>query len=174
MSDDAKKPLSAEDERIEREIRAGRKFTLAEAIGRAAGDLMKGVSPVSKKRQAELEVGHYLKEHLQDSDGALRRVLLRRVVDSETLLTSGYELPFAALCRVTEALLASEERLRRFVHEVDREWGRLFSERPHFESPGRPPHAEDPYTFTSVRAALTRLAEGLRTGPADQRRDGSA
>src|SRR6476469_612637 len=51
MSNETPKPLSEADAELEREIRAERKFTLAEAIGRMAGPgAMKGVSPVSNKR----------------------------------------------------------------------------------------------------------------------------
>jgi hypothetical protein len=50
------------------------------------------------------------------------------------------------------------------VREADVEWGRVFGERPFFEQEGRPPHPDDPYTLESVRAELTRLAEGLAAG----------
>ena len=54
MRDDNKKSTSPSDDELQREIRAGRKFTLTEAIGRMAGlGAMKGVSPISLKKQAE-------------------------------------------------------------------------------------------------------------------------
>ena len=70
---DANSPDSNEE--IEREIRTNRKFSLSEAIGRMAGGLMKGGSPVTRKRQAELEIDEYLRRHLVDSAGVLRSVL---------------------------------------------------------------------------------------------------
>ena len=63
------------DAEIEREIQTNRKFSLSEAIGRMAGGLMKGGSPVTRKRQAELEIDEYLRRHLVDSGGVLRSVL---------------------------------------------------------------------------------------------------
>jgi hypothetical protein len=149
------------DEEIEREIRSGRRFSISEAIGRSAGDLLKGASPVTRKQQAEFAVEEYLERHLSDPEGALAIVLLRNVTTSSTLLES-YDEPLAALSRVVEALLESEERLERFVKRVDGEWGRIYSERPHFEQQGQPPDANDPYTRGSVRAALSALAESLQ------------
>jgi hypothetical protein len=153
---------SSEEDDLEREIRAHRKFSLVEAIGRMGGDLLKGASPVSGKRQAELAIEHYLRKHLPDAEGALQVVLQRRVKESEILL-KGYEQPFDVLFRVIEYLLDSEERLRRFVGQVDMEWGRLYSERPYFEIEGRSPHAQDPYTLISVRKKLVKLLATLNS-----------
>ena len=161
MSEEPPKRPDPDDAEIEREVRSRRKFSLAEAIGRAGGDLLKGASPVTHKRQAELEIEQYLERRLDDPEGALQLVLLRRVGESESLLTSGDREPLAALARVTERLLGSEERLRAFVRAIDAEWGRIYSERPYFEREGRPPHRKDPYTLASVRDALTRLLEAL-------------
>ncbi len=161
MSDDRRRRVTPEDAELEREIRAQRKFSIAEAIGRAGGDLMKGASPVTRKRQAEFEIEHYLESHLDDPEGALLVVLLRRTRESAVLLTPGFEDPLAALAKVTEAIVGSEGRLRRFVRAIDAEWGRIYSERPYFERSGSSPHRDDPYTTSSVRQALTRLLEEL-------------
>ena len=149
-----------EDDELEREIRAQRKFSLAEAIGRMGGDLLKGASPVTGKRQAELVLERYLRKNLSDAEGALQVALQRRLKESEVLL-KGYDQPFDVLSRLLESLLDSEERLRRFVGQVDAEWGRLYSERPYFEIEGRSPHPQDPYTFDSVRDQLARLLADL-------------
>jgi len=152
---------------LEREIRAERKFSLAGAIGRLGGGrLMKGASPVTRMRQAELEIKLFLEEHLADAEGALSVVLKRQVRDSDILLAAGYEQPLGALVQVAERILSSEERLQSFVHEVDAEWGRMYLERPHFEEPGQPPDRTDPYTFTSVRVQLSLLLDKLSSRPA--------
>ena len=53
MSDHPDKQRSEADAELEREIRKGRKFTLAEAIGRLAGPgAMKGESPIARMQQA--------------------------------------------------------------------------------------------------------------------------
>ena len=162
MSEEEPKPPSDEDAELEREIRSQRKYSLTEAIGRAAGDLMKGASPVTSKRQAELTIEQYLDGHLADSAGALLIVLQRRVRESEDLLERSYERPLEALAVVTEHILESPARLRGFVRQVDAEWGHLYSEQPYFELGETPPRPGDPYTLDSVRDALTALLEGLR------------
>ena len=163
MSDGEQKPPGRQDAELEREIRAGRKYSLADAIGRiGGGDLLKGASPVTRKRQAALEIERYLERHLIDADGALEFVLLRRVAESAILLEMNYDQPLAALGLVVERILHSEERLRYFVREVDAEWGRMQHERPLFETAGRPADRDDPYTFASVRSKLSRLAEKPR------------
>jgi len=165
MSEKKEEPTPPEDADLEREILLGRKFSLEEAIGRlGGGNLMKGASPVTLKRQAELQLERYLESHLIDAEGALKIVLLRRVTEGEILLKMGYQEPLTALALFVEQMLSSEERLRDFVNDVDAQWGRSYYERPHFERQGRPPDPDDPYTFASVRVTLTELFEELRSG----------
>jgi hypothetical protein len=161
MNEDQPKKPSDADADLEREIRADRKFSLTEAIGRmAGGGAMKGVSPVTGKRQAELEIGEYLNRHLIDAAGALGVVLLRRVRESAILLAK-YDQPLTALACCIQHLLDSDALLKDFVCEVDVEWGRIYDERPYFEREGFPPDPDDPYTTESVRLALSRLIAKL-------------
>jgi len=163
MSEDKKERPAGEDAEIEREVRLGRKFSLAEAIGRIGGSgVLKGASPVTRKRQAELEIERYLEGHLVDGQGALEVVLLRRVRESEMLFKMGYDQPLTVLALFCERILGSEGFLQDFVRDVDAEWGRIYLERPHFQKEGRPPDPEDPYTFSSVRKALSGLVAKLR------------
>ncbi|MCP4201704.1 MAG: hypothetical protein GY769_07195 [bacterium] len=164
MSEEFRKKGTPEDAELEREVRSKRKFSLAEAIGREGADLMKGASPVTLKRQAELEIEQYLESHLEDAEGALRVVLVRRVTESEILLAANYENSLPAMARVAQGILSSGTGLRRFVRAIDAEWGRIYSERPYFERDGVPPHRKDPYTVSSVRAALLQLLEALGRG----------
>ena len=161
MSDDQIK--SEADAELEREIRAGRKFSVAEAIGRLAGPgAMKGVSPIARQQQAEAEIQEYLSRNLPDSGGVLRGVLFRQVKESELFL-KGFEQPLAALSGCLQRILQFDYLLTELVREADVEWGRVFGERPHFEKPGQPPHPDDPYTLASVRAALTELLGRLKS-----------
>jgi len=154
---------SPKDKDIEREIRKNRKFSIVEAIGQiAGGDFMKGGSPVSRKRQAELVVEEYLRRHLVDSGGVLRIVMLRRL--GESLINADYEQPLAALAEYIPGVLASEHLLEELVRDADAEWGRVQDERPYFQGPGRAPHPDDPYTIGSVRLTLSQLREALASG----------
>ena len=160
MSEKLNSRAGDRDEEIEREIRLHRKFSLADAIGQVSGgDLMKGGSAVTRKRQAELEVEEYLRRHLVDPGGVLRIVMLRRA--GEHLLNADYGQPLAALAEYIAGVLASEHLLAELVREADAEWGRVLGERPYFQAPDCPPHPDDPYTIESVRLALSHLRQAL-------------
>ena len=163
MSGDNPERSTEADADLQREIRAERKFTLAEAIGRMGGPgMMKGASPVSGMQQAVAEIQSYLSRH---SGGDLPCVFLRHVKESELLL-HGFRQPLVVLADCVQKVLDSEYLLKELVREADVEWGREFGERPYFEKDGCPPHPDDPYTLESVRAALTRLARALAAGEA--------
>jgi len=149
------------EEELLRESLVGRKFSIEEAIGRLAGPgMMKGVSPITGKEQADAVIFEYLRLQLEDVQGALATVLYRDVKESEILL-AGYERPLVALAGYVQQVLDSEFALKEFVREVDVEWGSVYGERPFFEIEGRTADAADPYTFASVRSKLTLLVEGL-------------
>lgn len=160
--DDAREQQAKTNAEIEREIRAERKFSLADAIGRMAGPgAMKGISPVTRKRQAEAELQAYLNRHVTDSGGVLTALLLRYVTQGDLLLEH-LDQPLVALASQIERALASDYRMQELVRTADAEWGRTVGERPYFDREGQPPHPDDPYTAESVRAVLTQLLESLR------------
>ena len=164
MSDNKDTQRSEADAELEREIRKERKFTLAEAIGRLAGPgAMKGVSPVTRKQQAAVEIENWLRHHMSAGNGELQVILLRRVAGSELLLNN-FEQPLIVLAAFCQQVLDSDYLLTELVREADVEWGRVQGERPYFEREGSPPHPDDPYTFESVRKTLAGLIEQLRAG----------
>ena len=95
----------------------------------------------------------YLKEHLSDTSGALRTVLLRRLASSEHL-DGRYDQPLQFLADGLQHVLASEERMRDLVTDADIEWSRITGERPFFEKEGKSPHPDDPYTLLSIQTTL--------------------
>src|SRR5215831_17636241 len=112
MSDDHPKPSAEADAELERAIRAERKFTLSEAIGRLAGPgMMKGVSPITRKEQAVVEIREYLGRHLADAGGVLPAVLLRQVRESELLLNA-FDQPLVVLAGYVRQVLDSGYRLK--------------------------------------------------------------
>jgi hypothetical protein len=164
MSDSQDEGGSQAGADLEREIRQGREFNLAEAIGRLAGPgAMKGASPVARLQQAEVEIESWLRRHLADAAGALQVALLRRIAGSELLLEN-YDRPLVALAGCCQQVLGSDYHLKELVREADTEWGRVFGERPHFEREGSPPHPDDSYTVESVRSALSELVRQLAAG----------
>jgi len=161
MSERGETDPSGEHADLEREIRADRKFSLSEAIGRmAGGGMMKGASPVSPARQAELVIDDYLRRHLADAGAALGSVVLRRVARSDLLLADPHR-PLVVLAQYLQRVLGSDYLLHDVVRDADVEWGRLLAERPYFQREGRSPHPDDPYTIESVRLTLSRLIESL-------------
>ena len=146
---------------LEREIRQGRSFSMAEALGRMAGPgVMKGASPISLRQQAQATVAGLVKERLRDPVGVLADVLIREAQES-ALLLDHYDQPQRALVAFVRQVLDSEGLLAELVRETDAQWGRVFGERPYFEREGRAPHPDDPYTIASVRTALQELLAAL-------------
>jgi hypothetical protein len=161
MTQPSKQSRSQADAELEREIREGRQFTLAEAIGRLAGPgALKGASPLTGMQQAELEIGSWLRGHLADAAGALEAVLHRRVKESDLLLNN-HDQPLVVLAACCRQILASDYQLRELVRDADIEWGRVMVERPHFDRESSPPDPHDPYTIDSVRSALAALLKDL-------------
>jgi hypothetical protein len=166
MGDEQPTRPTEADAELEGLIRAERKFSLTEAIGRMAGPgAMKGVSPVDRRQQAVAEIEEYIKRHLADAAGVLTGALHRQVRESELLL-KGYEQPLVVLAGYVRLILGSEYALKELVRAADVEWGRVFGERPYFERDGSPPDPDDPYTLESVRTALTQLVAVLTAGGA--------
>jgi hypothetical protein len=164
MRDNKDTQRSEADAELEREIRKGREFTLAEAIGRMAGPgAMKGVSPVTRKEQAAVEIENWLRQHMPAGNGELQVVLLRFMKGSEFLLNN-FEQPLVVLAACCQRVLGSDYLLKELVREADVEWGQVRGERPYFETEGSPPHPDDPYTFESVRKTLAGLVEQLGAG----------
>ena len=163
MSENRDATPAGEDENLEREVRVDRKFSLSEAIGRmGGGDLMKGASPVSRKRQAELAIEDYLRRHMTDGGGVLGGVVLRQI--GESLLRADYDQPLAVLADYIRHVLGTEHLLEDLVRETDAQWGRVFGERPYFQQAGRLSDPDDPYTIDSVRITLSQLIEKLAAG----------
>jgi hypothetical protein len=161
MSDKEKKQRSEEDAALEREIREGRKFNLAEAIGRLAGPGgLKGVSPVPRKQQAVVEIENSLSQHMPAGNGELKMILLRSIEGSEIFLNN-FEQPIVALAAFCRQVLDSDYLVKELAREADVGWGRAQGERPFFEKEGTPPHLNDPYTVESVRSILTGLVKQL-------------
>jgi hypothetical protein len=165
MSDNKDGRRSGEDAGLEREIRKGRKFTPADALGRLAGPgAMKGESPIARPQQAEAEIESWLRSHLADAGGPLRAVLHRDVKGSELLLNN-FDRPLDVLAGSCQRVLDSDYLLKKeLVRDADIEWGRVMGERPYFEREGPPRHTDDPYTVESVRDALSGLLEQLAAG----------
>lgn len=160
MHDDNKHDPPDGEDGLEDEIRRGRPFDLAEAIGRAGAGALKGASPVAPTRQALMAIRARLETGLADTEGSLTRTILARLEADTPLLGRHLDQPAAALAEFLDRVLGTPGELGALVRDADARWGRDYAERPHFESAGAP-HPDDPYTEAGVRALLTELRRGL-------------
>ena len=155
------KQEKAKNQAIQREILAGRKFSLAEAIGREGGDFLKGESPVPKLVQATTEIKTFIAINLQDSSGALQAVLQTWISTDEAGVSRNLDSPLQALKQMLDKIVDNSELLYELVRQVDFEWGKMYDERPYFQSPGQTPHPDDEYTHESVEEKLKSLRNKL-------------
>lgn len=146
---------------IQKEILAGRSFSLAEVIGREGGSFLKGESPVPKLLQAKAEVNLFIDRNLTDSSGALKAVLQTLVASDDACISRNLDSPLCALREFLEALVSNPQLLYELVKQVDAKWGEFFGERPYFQQPGQVPHPEDEYTHESVHQQLAELLNQL-------------
>ncbi|MDJ0599418.1 MAG: hypothetical protein QNJ37_11320 [Crocosphaera sp.] len=151
----------AKNKAIQKEILAGRKFSLAEAIGREGGDFLKGESPVPKLVQATTEINTFIALNLQDSSGALQAVLQTWVSTNEAEVSQNLDYPLQALQQMLDEIINTSELLYELVRQVDFKWGQMYDERPYFQSPGQLPHPDDEYTHESVEEKLRSLLNKL-------------
>ncbi|CCQ58634.1 MULTISPECIES: hypothetical protein [Crocosphaera] len=155
------KEKQGKNEAIQREILAGRKFSLAEAIGREGGDFLKGESPVPKLVQATTEINTFIAINLQDSSGALQAVLQTWISTDEAGVSKNLDSPLTALKQMLDNIIDNSELLYELVRQVDFQWEKMYDERPYFQSPGQPPHPDDEYTHESVEEKLKSLLTKL-------------
>ena len=143
----------------EKEIRQSRKFSVADAIGRAGAGTLKGASPIPRSKQALMELETLLQNKLPDSEGSLRATLLVRLGLNLPLLDQHLDEPAGALRKMLNDILSSQSALQTLVRDTDARWGRDYQERPMFNKPGQEDHPDDPYTPASVRIAIEAMLE---------------
>lgn len=139
----------------------GRKFSLADAIGRAGQGTLKGASPVSPSVQLFLGIQNILETQLMDPEGSLTRTILAQCESNPPFLARHHGHPEAALQEYLKQILRSAANLEQLVRETDARWGQQYNERPYFEKPGQAAAADDPYTVEGVRQLLDILLEHL-------------
>jgi hypothetical protein len=150
---------------IQQEILSGRKFSLADLIGREGGGFLKGESPVPKLEQVKAEIKLFIDYNLADLSGALQAVLYHWVREDDTRVSRYLDAPLIALREIIVEILDNQNLLYEFVRQVDIKWSQMNHERPYFQRPGQLPHPEDEYTHESVRKKLVELLDTLPSQP---------
>lgn len=151
-------PLSPD---LQREIRAERPFSLAEAIGREGGDFLKGENLVPRPLRAIAEINLFIDQHLVDRPGALHLVL-QTWVKSDSRVSQHFDAPLLALEKILAAILADSYLFYEFARQVNAQWGSLYDEIPRFQPPGQPPHPQTAYPHAQVRQHLAELQTQLQ------------
>ncbi len=156
MSDeDDKRDQSAA---ITRDVRARREFSLAGAIaGQDGGGHLAGASPIAAQQQFAYALAQWLLEAVSDPEGSLRHVLTREIAGRVDLIGEAPDRPQVAVAAWLREVLPRPAWLQDLVREVDAQWGRRQAETPRFETAGRPPVPDDPYTVAGVTEILHAL-----------------
>lgn len=154
-------PNSETDFNLEKNIISGRKFTIADVIGREGGSFLKGESPIPILTQAINEINGFISKNLSDSSGALK-VVLQNWVKNDSGVSKNINKPMVALTNILESITSNLELLYEFVRQVDFKWGQMYGELPHFQQPGQEPHPDDEYTHESVQKQLLELLEKVK------------
>ncbi len=144
------------DNEIERDIRNSQKFSFKNALARSGGGMLDGASPTPQLAQAKALLSSYIEKEVADGTGALIRTLIEWVNGDLAVVRNSSE-PLVGLKEIVSGILSDDSRLHEFVRQVDVTYGKLMHERPHFQQPGEPPHADDVYTHESVRLSLQKF-----------------
>jgi hypothetical protein len=104
-------------EALEREIRAQRKFSLAEAIGREGGSFMKGESAIPRPLRATAAINQFIVAHLHDPASALSSTLQAWAKD-DIRVARQLDRPLVALTQIIEGILANAITLCEFARQV--------------------------------------------------------
>ena len=145
---------------IQREIRAGRKFSLSEAIGREGGSFMKGESAIPRPLKAKNEIQQFLTFHLSQPTSALATTLFAWVTN-DIRASRQLDMPLIALTQILESTLAEPTSFCEFARQVAIAQSKLTGDRPYFQQLGQPPNPEADYTHTIIKAALSNLLNKL-------------
>jgi hypothetical protein len=150
------------DREIEKQAQLGQSFSLAAMIGREGANLLNSQDAIPKNLQILNHMAPFWQGKLKDTDGALEAEFLLFLKDFSETKTDLWDDPHGLFTQ-SICFLLIPENLEGFVSKVDARWGKMFDEKPFFESigahlkPNHQAHPEDPYTLKSVALALQTL-----------------
>lgn len=147
---------------LQREIRQGRKFSLAEAIGREGGSFMKGESAIPRPVRAANAIKQYLNSQLVDPSSAFATTLFTWVT-ADIRVSRQLDTPLVALEQILESLLNESTTFYEFSRQVAIAQSHITGNRPHFQQPGRPPLPHADYTHESIKELMSELLQPLTT-----------
>ena len=153
--------LERETKDIEREIRADRKFSLAEAIGREGGSFMKGESAIPRPLRAANEIKQFITTSSPEPAGVLASELTLWAT-ADVRVSRQLDTPLVALAQIVNSLLAEPTVFYEFARRVAIAQSKLTGDRPYFQQPDQPAHPEADYTHHDIRQYLLDISDHLR------------
>lgn len=155
-------PSSAQNaDELQKEIRAQRKFSLAEAIGREGGSFMKGESTIPRPLRAIAQINQFIISHLANPTGALSTTL-QNWASQDIRVSRQLDTPLIALAQIIESILAEPTTFYEFARQVAIAQSTLTGDRPYFQQPNSPPHPEADYAHHTIRTELATLLQALQ------------
>ncbi|MEO0395540.1 MAG: hypothetical protein AAF243_06065 [Cyanobacteria bacterium P01_A01_bin.137] len=146
---------------LQRQIRAERKFSLGEAIGREGGSFLKGSQAmVPRPLRALAAINGFIDQCLNDRDGALQ-LCLKRWVKTDAQVGKYLDEPLVALRVIVLTIIEQPQILYEFSRQVAVEWGHMTGERPYFQQPQTEAHPDATYSHERVQQILTELLHQL-------------
>ncbi|MGC1310588.1 MAG: hypothetical protein WA885_25440 [Phormidesmis sp.] len=157
----AKQPSTGLSANLQTEIRAERKFSLAEAIGREGGSFMKGESTIPRPLRAVTEINQFITNHLSNPTSALSTTL-QAWASSDIRVSRQLDTPLIALAQIIESIITQPSILYEFARQVAIAHSKLTGDRPCFQPPGQCPHPEATYSHESIQLELASLLQELQ------------
>ena len=145
---------------LEQEVRTGRKFSLAEAIGREGSDFMKGESAIPRPLKAIVTINRFITTHLLDANGALSTTL-QSWAQEDIRVSRHLDDPLTALTQIVEGLINEPATFQEFFRQVAIAQSKLTGDRPYFQKVGHSPHPAAQYSHASVKSQLSTLLQLL-------------
>ena len=155
--------VSADDALIDNvlaDIRATRKFSLADAIGKEAGSFLKSNAAIPRPIRAANILNHFIHTHTSESTGALSTTL-QLWSRQDIRVSRQLDTPLNALDEIISSLLCEPTTFYEFARQVAIAHSQITGERPYFQSPNQPPNPKADYTYETIRTELKHLQKQL-------------
>lgn len=147
-------------ESIEAEIRATRKFSLADAIGKEGGSFLRSGSTIPRPLQAANVITHFIQTHTTEPTGAFSTTL-QAWSCQDIRLSQQLDNPLNALASIIESLLGEPTSFYEFARQIAIAQSQLTGDRPYFQRPNQPPHPDADYTHDAIQSELRHLQQQL-------------
>ncbi|MFK8184677.1 MAG: hypothetical protein AB8B99_15005 [Phormidesmis sp.] len=152
--------LQLDAEAVEAEIRASRKFSLADAIGKEGGSFLRSGSTIPRPLQAANIITHFIQSHTSEPTGPFSTTL-QLWSCQDIRLSRQLDKPLSALAEIIASLLDESTTFYEFARQIAIAHSNLTGDRPYFQAPNQPPHPDADYTHDAIRAELIRLQQQL-------------